>query len=87
MAPRRASCLLPALSLFAETCTEEAAMFELPEYATLARQCNDTLKGRIVKEASLGNLSHKFVWYNRKPDEFRRLAKGKRVGKARARGK
>ncbi len=62
-------------------------MFELPEYATLARQCNETLKGRIVKEASLGNLSHKFVWYNRKPDEFRRLAKGKRVGKASTKGR
>lgn len=62
-------------------------MFELPEYATLTRQFNETLKGKVVKEGSLGKLPHKFVWYNRKPDEFARLTKGKRVGRARARGR
>jgi len=62
-------------------------MFELPEFATLARQINETLTGKVIWEGSLGNSPHKFVWYNRSPDEFARLVKGKVVGKARAKGK
>jgi formamidopyrimidine-DNA glycosylase len=30
----------------------------------------------------LGNSPHKFVWYNRKPEEFAALTSGKRVGRA-----
>jgi formamidopyrimidine-DNA glycosylase len=35
----------------------------------------------------LGNLPHKFVWYNRKPDEFAQLTKGRRVGVSSTRGR
>ena len=62
-------------------------MFELPEFVTLARQMNDTLKGKTIQRGQLGNSPHKFVWYNRSHDEFERLTKGKTVGKARAKGK
>src|SRR5512142_551428 len=62
-------------------------MFELPELSTLARQINKTLKGNRVTEGRLGNVTHKFVWYNRKPVEFTRLTRGKKIGEARARGK
>ncbi len=62
-------------------------MFELPEYATLTKQCNETLQGKVIQKGSLGNRPHKFVWYNRKPDEFTRLTKGKRIGKAWTKGK
>ncbi len=62
-------------------------MFELPEYVTLARQINETLPGHVVRQASLGNTAHKFVWYNRTPDEFAALAQGRTVGEAHARGK
>jgi formamidopyrimidine-DNA glycosylase len=62
-------------------------MFELPEYLVLARQMNETLRGRRVGAGSLGNSPHKFVWYNRRPDEFARLTKGKRVGAASVRGR
>ncbi len=62
-------------------------MFELPEYANLAKQFGETLEGKVLKKGSLGNLPHKFVWYNRTPDEFTRLTRDKRVGKATARGK
>jgi formamidopyrimidine-DNA glycosylase len=62
-------------------------MFELPEFVTLARQMNDTLKGKTIQRGQLGNSPHKFVWYNRSHDEFGRLTKGKAVGEARARGK
>jgi formamidopyrimidine-DNA glycosylase len=62
-------------------------VFELPEFVTLAKQMNDTLKGRTIAEAQLGNSPHKFVWYNRSPEEFERLTRGKTVGTVCAKGK
>ena len=62
-------------------------MFELPEFTTLAKQMNETLKGKRIKAGRLGNTPHRFVWYNRKPDEFARLTKDKTIGTARAKGK
>jgi formamidopyrimidine-DNA glycosylase len=62
-------------------------VFELPECATLARQMSETLRGKTVEHGRLGNSPHKFVWYNRKPAEFERLTKGKKVGPAVARGR
>jgi formamidopyrimidine-DNA glycosylase len=62
-------------------------MFELPEVENLARQANATLTGRRVRAGSLGNRPHKFVWYNRSPEEFARLTVGRLVGHARARAK
>jgi formamidopyrimidine-DNA glycosylase len=62
-------------------------MFELPETVTLARQMNETVEGKRIRHGNLGNSPHKFVWYNRTPEEFARLTEGKSVGEARARGK
>lgn len=62
-------------------------MFELPEFVTLARQMNDTLKGKTIQRGQLGNSPHKFVWYNKSHDEFERLTQGKTLGEARAKGK
>ncbi len=62
-------------------------MFELPEYTVLTRQYNETLPGKVIKKGSLGNVTHKFVWYNRKPDEFAKLTKGKCLGKASNKGR
>jgi formamidopyrimidine-DNA glycosylase len=62
-------------------------MFELPELVTLASQVNASLRGRTVRSGSLGNKPHKFVWYNRSPEEFARLTAGRRIGLAHARGR
>ena len=62
-------------------------MFELPECVTLTRQMNETLRGKAVQRGRLGNSPHKFVWYNRKPAEFEKLTRGKKVGKALTRGR
>ena len=62
-------------------------MFELPECVNLVRQMNQTLRGRKVRAGTLGNSPHKFVWYNRKPAAFARLAKGRAVGSANVRGR
>jgi len=62
-------------------------MFELPEYVTLAKQMNETLQGKVIREGKLGNTPHKFVWYNRKHDEFTKLTRGKTIGKASSKGR
>ncbi len=62
-------------------------MFELPEFVTLARQINEVITGKVIKKGSLGNAPHKFVWYNRTPNKFGALTRGKTVGKASAKGK
>jgi formamidopyrimidine-DNA glycosylase len=62
-------------------------MFELPEYVTLTRQINETLIGKTIGRGSLGNSPHKFVWYNRTPDDFATLTAGKQIGSAHTRGK
>jgi formamidopyrimidine-DNA glycosylase len=62
-------------------------MFELPEYAILARQMNDTLKGKRIQRGQLGNSPHKFVWYNRSHDEFEQLTRGRTVGEAATHGR
>jgi formamidopyrimidine-DNA glycosylase len=62
-------------------------MFELPEYITLANQMNTALYGKTIKEGSLGNSPHKFVWYNRSPQEFSALTSGKTIGKAYVKGR
>ena len=62
-------------------------MFELPEFINLARQMNETLRGKKIQAGQLGNTPHKFVWYNCSHEEFARLTKGRTVGRASARGK
>jgi formamidopyrimidine-DNA glycosylase len=62
-------------------------MFELPELLTIAAQFNETIKGKTIKEGRLGNSPHKFVWYNRKPDEFGQLTRDKTVGEAAVKGR
>ncbi len=62
-------------------------MFELPEIITLASQMKTTLRGKTIKSGQLGNSPHKFVWYNRTPEEFATLTHGKVVGTATAKGR
>jgi formamidopyrimidine-DNA glycosylase len=45
------------------------------------------MTGKVIEKGSLGNTSHKFVWYNRKPGEFDKLSKGKKIGTASSKGK
>jgi len=62
-------------------------MFELPEYVVLVRQLTETITGKRIRAGHLGNSPHKFVWYNRKPDEFESLTTGKQIGAAYAKGR
>ena len=62
-------------------------MFELPEYVNLVKQLEQTITGKSILRGQLGNSPHKFVWYNRAPEEFETLTAGKVVGKAYSRGR
>jgi len=62
-------------------------MFELPEMLTLARQIDEALVGRVVREGRLGNSPHKFVWYNRTHEEFASLVRDRTVGSTRVYGR
>jgi formamidopyrimidine-DNA glycosylase len=62
-------------------------MFELPEYVTLTTQLVKTIVGKRIVQGCLGNSPHKWVWYNRTPDEFDALTTGKVVEKAYSRGR
>ena len=62
-------------------------MFELPECVVLAKQLNETVRGKTIKSGSLGNSPHKFVWYNRSQDEFAELTKDKKIGEAQTKGR
>jgi formamidopyrimidine-DNA glycosylase len=62
-------------------------MFELPECMVLTKQINEAMTGKIIKEGRLGNAPHKFVWYNRNPEEFSRLTESKEVGEAYTKGR
>jgi len=62
-------------------------VFELPECVTLVGQMNSSMRSKVIRKGVLGNSPHKFVWYNRKHAEFEKLIKGKKIGKAIARGR
>jgi formamidopyrimidine-DNA glycosylase len=62
-------------------------MFENPEIITLSRQINATLTGKTIRNGSLGNTPHKFVWYNRTHLEFSELTCARTVGESYGRGR
>jgi formamidopyrimidine-DNA glycosylase len=62
-------------------------MFEIPECLTLARQMNESILGKRIVSGNLGNSPHKFVWYNRSPEEFAQLVQDKSVGRTTIRGR
>jgi formamidopyrimidine-DNA glycosylase len=62
-------------------------MFELPELTTIAAQMTATIAGKTIAEGRLGNVPHKFVWYNREHNEFSRLVAGLRIGRPHAEGR
>jgi formamidopyrimidine-DNA glycosylase len=54
-------------------------MWEMPEAATLARQMNATLTGKVFHGFSQGELRHKFLWLDRPVDESSVILAGQAV--------
>jgi formamidopyrimidine-DNA glycosylase len=61
-------------------------MIELPEALTIAQQMNDELKGKNIEYGNRGNSPHKFAFYNRPPEEYEAILKGKTMGEAKEHG-
>lgn len=54
-------------------------MIEIPEALTLAKQINDTLRGKQIVEVVAGYTPHKFAWYNGDPQKYHEILKGKTI--------
>ena len=61
-------------------------MIEFPEALTIARQINIELKDKHIESAVRGNVSHKFAFYSRTPEEYAAILKGKTIGEAHVNG-
>jgi formamidopyrimidine-DNA glycosylase len=59
-------------------------MIEIPEAATLARQLNETVKGKEIASAEANHSPHKFAWYTGDPKGYGAMLSGRSVNEARA---
>ena len=57
-------------------------MIELPEAAVLAKQCNETIRGKRIRDVVAARSPHKFAWYFGDPQEYGALLAGKAIGEA-----
>ena len=53
-------------------------MFELPERMIITNQMEQYITEKRIRHGQLDNTPHKFVWYNRKHDEFTALIPAKK---------
>lgn len=57
-------------------------MLEIPEAFTIARQINDSLKGKRVADVVAAGSPHKFAWYYGDPQEYSQRLTGKVIDQA-----
>lgn len=61
-------------------------MLEIPESYTIARQLNETVKGKVIEFVEANKSPHKFAWYTGDPEGYDDLLAGKTIGSSFARG-
>ena len=61
-------------------------MIEIPESVSLARQLNDTVKGKVIASVLANASPHKFAWFYGDSSQYDALLRGKTVGEARGVG-
>ena len=61
-------------------------MLEIPESNTIAKQMDETLKGKVIKCVEANKSPHKFAWYFGNPEDYNDLLAGKKIGSSYARG-
>jgi formamidopyrimidine-DNA glycosylase len=61
---------------------EEFNVIELPEAAVLARQINETIVGKKIKNVIAAHTPHKLAWYFGDPQEYKRLLANKVISVA-----
>lgn len=52
-------------------------MIELPEAIVLARQCSETLQGKVVEHVIVNSRPHRLAWFVDEGKEYQQLLKGK----------
>jgi formamidopyrimidine-DNA glycosylase len=57
-------------------------VIELPEAAVLAKQLNETVVGKKIKNVTAAHTPHKLAWYFGDPQEYKDLLTGKVIGGA-----
>ena len=57
-------------------------MIEIPESIVIARQLNETVKGKKIVEVQAAHTPHSFAWYEGEPSEYARGMEGKYIGQA-----
>ena len=57
-------------------------MIELPEAAVLAKQTNETVVGKEIKNVIAAHTPHKLAWYFGDPQEYKSLLTGKVISEA-----
>jgi len=62
-------------------------MIELPEAVTIARQLNETIKGKRIVEGNTGESPHKFVFYKPSREKLARLLLKKSIGEVTSLGR
>ena len=61
-------------------------MIELPEAAVLAKQINETVVGKKIKNIIAAQTPHKLAWYFGDPKEYKSLLTGKVISEATSHG-
>ena len=60
-------------------------MIEIPESYTIAKQLNETIKGKIISIVKANQSPHSFAWYFGEPQKYGELLEGKTIGDSFAR--
>ncbi len=55
-------------------------MMELPESAVIARQLNETVRGRTIRGVTANASPHKFAFYHGDPADYKSLLTGQAIG-------
>jgi len=55
-------------------------MIEIPESINMAKQLNETVKGKIIRKVCASHTPHSFAWYYGNPNDYNALLSGKPVG-------
>lgn len=61
-------------------------MIELPEALTIARQLNETIRGKRIAGVTAAHSPHKLAWYYGEPGKYAGLLVGRAIGQADAHG-
>ena len=61
-------------------------MMEIPESNTIAKQINETIRGKTIRFVAANQTPHKFAWYFGEPEGYNELLIGKQIGMSKALG-